>query len=328
MFRQPSNSTIIVYGSATQHRSTDEAVQSSIIVARHCQRCHLAEQVYMLKTAMHEGHMGGCTAAMNVPCMLYTVAHGCVACRTDVLTSEGRVYAVLNLKTSDRSVDWQPAKWEIQFKELNGKQQSATSLGIDPHQHTFIVYTSLPEEFATLNPGFVWHVSITATLPGRTYTYKDVPFCLHPDQTNIGKAAKPSKRHLIACTQVINDDLHDIPEWVAYHLVQGFQHFYVYVNSPPRQARWFLKQLVDAGVLTIIDWNFPDRYTGKFTYQMAQQNSCLLRSRGRAAWVSELCTMRYVLTGRRHPTLHCLPQTLQQSNQMPTANPRFQACLS
>lgn len=107
-------------------------------------------------------------------------------------------------------------------------------------------------------------------------------------------------RFLVACTSTLaGPTINYLPEWCAYNALQGIEHQYLYVNDiadenakrggtsgsiSPVTSK--LQPFVEAGLVTIIDWTPPAEHVGTFLYQQAQQNSCLLRSRGRATWVA------------------------------------------
>jgi len=83
-----------------------------------------------------------------------------------------------------------------------------------------------------------------------------------------------------------NPNPNHLPEWIAYNHVQGMEHWYVYGNDDFAKAEAALRPFVDAGLATLVDWTPPAQHANSFLYQQAQQNSCLLRARGRVHWVA------------------------------------------
>jgi hypothetical protein len=71
-------------------------------------------------------------------------------------------------------------------------------------------------------------------------------------------------------------------EWIAYHKLQGFEHFYIYADENPAPLRRLLAPYIADGLVDVIDWEWP---TPGFKHQEAQINSCVHRYRGLAKWV-------------------------------------------
>ena len=148
----------------------------------------------------------------------------------------------------------------------------------DGHGHTFVLAAPLPKAYQNHPRDRSLRVNIVLVYKGSVKRFDSVPFCLHNDNVQF--------RHLVACTEIIADAAVLVPEWVAYHSLQGFEHFYMYVNDDLHKVRGLLEPLVKAGIVTVIDWRFPEVFYGKHEFQQAQMNGCLLRMRGRARWVA------------------------------------------
>lgn len=215
---------------------------------------------------------------------------------TDVLTSEGRVYAVFNAKTSNAPLPWQHARWSYEYElpSSNGtdvvtREVPATRLGLDEHGHTFTLHAPLPRQLAAAGRQLhAQHVTIRAVLPGRNTTYERVPFCVHPDQALHAPARVPQQ--LVACTSVVNSVLPSTPEWVLYHHLQGVQHHFIYVNAEPSMARMLLAPLVRQGIVTVVDWHWPARWLNKHMHQQAQQVGMPMLLRACVLHVHHACT--------------------------------------
>lgn len=206
----------------------------------------------------------------------------------DVVLHEGRVYAVLNLNIADRNgfslpgvptdaPTWHDASWTFSFE--GAAPIAASTFGADAHNHTLIVYVAAPAELLQ-QATTLRHVTIEGLLLNSPpLRFDSVPFCVIPE------AAAP-RFELAVCTQLNQSAVHLLPEWVTYHELQGFEHFYVYYTEDPAIARPLLQPFVNAGLVTVVDWHWHPRYAGLFVYQQAEENSCLLRARGVARWVA------------------------------------------
>ena len=210
----------------------------------------------------------------------YNNVHTPVPLFADLLLSEGRVYAVLNLKLVP-SQAWHTAQWTL---EKNGSAAvECATFGQDPHQHTLIFYadqTRVGVDGTTLE-----HITIRGRVRGMEHVIVDVPLCPHSVVLPDPVAPNP---FLTACTSILSDAsiLNRVPEWIAYNHVQGIQHSYIYINDDFDASERALRPFVTAGLATLINWHPPDHQRSLFLYQQAQQNACLLRARGRSHWVA------------------------------------------
>jgi hypothetical protein len=87
---------------------------------------------------------------------------------------------------------------------------------------------------------------------------------------------------LCAATMVKND-VHLLPEWLAYHESIGIERFFIYDNKSPqrRHLRRVLQPWTQTNRVTLIDWDYPyyygDRAKTWLKCQRGQMNHCLYR---------------------------------------------------
>lgn len=55
-----------------------------------------------------------------------------------------------------------------------------------------------------------------------------------------------------------------LEEWIAYHLIIGIEHFYLYNNNSDDDFRTVLAPYIDSGVVTLCEW--PEKYAQKKAY--------------------------------------------------------------
>ena len=148
--------------------------------------------------------------------------------------------------------------------------------------------------------------SMTANVPFR---YERIEFCRYPPANewrprNVRPAGptpvdgpKPSPApgsgrdvtapvQLAACTMLRhelgrNRDL--VLEWLAYHRLQGVEHFYIFSNGDTRALRRLLRPYVEEGAVEVIDWEWNST---SWVHQLPQTNACIYRYRGLARWVA------------------------------------------
>jgi hypothetical protein len=216
--------------------------------------------------------------------------NGTLPAVADVLTSDDKLYVVISLEVlenhrdSHATYEWQVAQWTFTFVDRAISSLNATSFGVMKDPNVLILYATLPRTFVGMaDPSQVMHVDITAHLPQGTHTYWSVPFCLTPQSRSLGFEYKAA----ICMKSVPAEPWIDLlPEWIVYHIQQGFQHIYVYSVGDPQRLRELLSPLVSVGLVTIIDWDWPDKWVRAYAFSEAHQNACLLRARGVAEWVA------------------------------------------
>jgi hypothetical protein len=239
-----------------------------------------------------------------------------------VALREGRLYVTLNMKANHAGgghtvagagatpphahAPWHDASWRFAFHnasdEASGDVEGAT-FGREAEGHTLIVHAPLPAGGLRVAAGgapaaaeaaLLWRVTLRAALPdGAALHYPAVPFCAArsaaaaPAPPPLQLPPPPPRYRLAACTSVTLQFAHLMPEWMAYHAtVQGYDHFYVYINDEAAPARTLLRAFADAGLATLVDFEWAPQHKGHLVYQQAAENACLLRARGEAAWVA------------------------------------------
>lgn len=76
------------------------------------------------------------------------------------------------------------------------------------------------------------------------------------------------------------DEARYLQEWLVYHRLIGFQHFYLYDTDSSAESSSALRPLVDLGLVTIVDWS-------KSGSHGAQLEDCFMRSDRPTRWMSD-----------------------------------------
>lgn len=203
----------------------------------------------------------------------------------DIFSQNRMMHAVFNMKENVCDMcwrqDWEKQIWRCTFDD-DGEE--ALTPVRDPHGLTLIITCNLrSSEAVSQDSRHPLYVSISAfnSTTHVTTDFNDLTFCNNPierlDSTIF-------KYHLGACTSIIGSHLYRVPEWVMYHIQQGWEHFFIYVNDDASEARRHLAPLITAGIVDIIDFEWPP--PADFAYQQAAENSCLFRYQGVARWVA------------------------------------------
>merc|ERR1719353_2796936 len=64
------------------------------------------------------------------------------------------------------------------------------------------------------------------------------------------------RRHKHTLSNMIRNEASALPEWIEHHRLVGFQHFYIYDNGSTDETLDVLRRYVDAGIVTLVHWNY------------------------------------------------------------------------
>ena len=139
-----------------------------------------------------------------------------------------------------------------------------------PHGHTLIVQCQLRVGIP---------LDVRTKRQEDIQQFQDSPYCIFPD--------RPAKLYFLAACTMVRLGEHTPPEllaeWVAYHILQGFEHITIYTDESPQNVQGLLRHYIANGSVQVMDWESP---SPGFHNQQASQNSCLWRYRGLAQWVA------------------------------------------
>lgn len=73
--------------------------------------------------------------------------------------------------------------------------------------------------------------------------------------------APPARTRYLTVTTLMKDEDRFLVEWIAYYRLLGADHFVIYDNRSLRRTaiRALLQPYVDAGIVTLLDWDYPYR---------------------------------------------------------------------
>jgi hypothetical protein len=173
-------------------------------------------------------------------------------------------------------------KWAFEWPD--GRKQRATLLEEDPSRENIIFYANTTQRFRNITETTdqVQFVNVTGRATKRfSEVFYKVPFCLPKNA--------PRKHFMAACTSTTGSmTVAKMVEWLSYHLLQGFTHFYIHFNGVSDNNPYWTEQLqryIDAGLVTIVNRMQPRLYKDLHRFQSSIFHSCLYRSRGRVEWL-------------------------------------------
>jgi hypothetical protein len=182
----------------------------------------------------------------------------------------------------------------------------------DSYESTIIIQCPLPEDLRIFADNRLNRAELNVTLipthnpvpESDVFPLQNLPVCANP-VVNEGVVMKLKKKHFLAAcvwtkgdTYVridrttlqrtnISDVLPRLEEWLEFHLMVGFEHFYFYDNSEAKHSDlWLaLQPYVRAGVVTYIYW--PAKVCGRHrSSQYAAENSCIRRFADSNEWMA------------------------------------------
>lgn len=97
---------------------------------------------------------------------------------------------------------------------------------------------------------------------------------------------------LTACMN-FRDAAQYLAEWVEFHLLVGFEHFYLYNNNSADDYKAALKPYIHAGIVTLVEW--PESPAFPKSYE-----DCLARHKHEARWIAFLDDDEFLFPAKRN----------------------------
>ena len=94
----------------------------------------------------------------------------------------------------------------------------------------------------------------------------------------MNRKIKPKKYYLSLCT-IFKNEAKYMKEWLDFHLIVGFEHFYVYNNFSEDNYKEVLKPYIDKGLVTLTEW--PHK-----AGQMSAYNDCIKQFGDESNWIA------------------------------------------
>ena len=122
--------------------------------------------------------------------------------------------------------------------------------------------------------------------------------------------------HLAICTMFKNEAPW-VREWLEYHRLLGFEHFYRYDNESNDGTLNVLQPYVERGIVKIIPWeNIPERCDPRATdfscYQLTAFNNCIQRTVGIVDWLAVIDIDEFIVPVKSKESFHALLKKLLQ----------------
>ena len=87
------------------------------------------------------------------------------------------------------------------------------------------------------------------------------------------------KKYYLSLCSIFKNEGKYMKEWLDFHLIVGFEHFYLYNNFSSDNYQKVLKPYIEKGIVTLIDW--PYQYG-----QMVAYNDCIKRFQEESNWIA------------------------------------------
>ena len=87
------------------------------------------------------------------------------------------------------------------------------------------------------------------------------------------------KKYYLSLCSIFKNEGKYMKEWLDFHLIVGFEHFYLYNNFSSDNYQKVLKPYIEKGIVTLIDWPYQHG-------QMAAYNDCIKRFQKESNWIA------------------------------------------
>lgn len=165
------------------------------------------------------------------------------------------------------------AKWFCKFKHSNYIIKNIFNVNDSMHR---IKVLKFPVSLRIIEQS---NGIVDVFTPDFNITYLSVPFCTIPRITS-----KYFNNFAALCTEIISTPHDDVLKWLTYHISQGFNHAFIYVNDNSfEKMKYDLFWVIKAGFLTLVDWSWPQKK--KFQDQVPGITSCLYRNKNHFSWI-------------------------------------------
>lgn len=101
-------------------------------------------------------------------------------------------------------------------------------------------------------------------------------------------STKVCPKHTLSICAIVKDENDYLPEWVAYHLAAGVEHFYIYDNGSQVPIAETLAHEVKAGTVTVVP--YPGRCC-----QMPSYNDCMKRFGQESLWIAVIDADEFIV---------------------------------
>ena len=121
---------------------------------------------------------------------------------------------------------------------------------------------------------------------------------------------------LLALVVTVKNEAEFLPEWVAFHLLSGAEHIYIYDNNSTDNPRDALQKFIQQGVVTFVDWKIPWTLFGNIEAHHAAFADAIIRFGRDWRWMAFLDADEFLFAvkgdGRNLSHLRTLLETLRK----------------
>ena len=92
---------------------------------------------------------------------------------------------------------------------------------------------------------------------------------------------------------IFKNEARYLREWIEFHLIQGFDHFYLYNNGSDDEYADVLQPYLSEGVVSLKDWDHP--LLQGYSHQIEAYRDCLRSAHTR--WVAFIDVDEFLYAG-------------------------------
>lgn len=120
---------------------------------------------------------------------------------------------------------------------------------------------------------------------------------IHPwDRKNLPhlgyRSIPEAKNEDMALVAVIRNEKRYLAEWIEYHHIVGFRHFYIYDNGSSDDPDDYLRQYIESGLVTLIPWS---TFIGEFNIQLMSYMHATFNFGSRYKWMGYIDADEFIV---------------------------------
>lgn len=102
-----------------------------------------------------------------------------------------------------------------------------------------------------------------------------------------------NKKYYASLCSIFRNEGKYLKEWIDYHLIVGFEHFYIYNNFSEDNYREVLAPYIEKGIVTLTDWPYQSE-------QMRAYNDCVKKYSSESNWIAFMDLDEFALPLKYH----------------------------
>lgn len=145
-------------------------------------------------------------------------------------------------------------------------------------------------QFVSLNFFILILVIISSFIPVQDRCHQSI------DSPALSKSSKSSGKYQydLALVGIFRNEAPYLKEWIEFHLLVGFKHFYLFNNLSDDEYLSVLNPYINKGIVELIDWPYESTPASWNGIQCSAYEDALKRAKGKVKWLAFLDTDEFI----------------------------------